>query len=86
MRRGDIISYAVWLYHRFPLSLRMVEVLLAAREIDLAYETVRSWAKTPLVIAKRIRSTVPVEHRQHQGLNNRAENSHLPPRVREKVM
>ena len=27
-----------------------------------------------------------VEHRQHKGLNNRAENSHLPTRVRERVM
>ena len=26
-----------------------------------------------------------VEHRQHKGLNNRAENSHQPTRVREKV-
>jgi len=26
----DVISYAVWLYYRFPLSLRMVEELLAA--------------------------------------------------------
>ena len=26
------------------------------------------------------------EHRQHKGLNNRAENSHQPTRVREKVM
>jgi len=37
----DVISYAVWLYYRFPLSLRMVEALLAARGIDLTYETVR---------------------------------------------
>ena len=29
----DVISYAVWLYYRFPLSLRMVEELLAARGI-----------------------------------------------------
>jgi putative transposase len=36
----DVISYAVWLYYRFPLSLRMVEELLAARGIDLTYETV----------------------------------------------
>ena len=36
----DAISYAVWLYYRFPLSLRMVEELLAARGIDLTYETV----------------------------------------------
>lgn len=27
-----------------------------------------------------------VEHRQHKGLNNRAENTHQPTRVRQKVM
>nr|WP_238541448.1 DDE-type integrase/transposase/recombinase [Burkholderia gladioli] len=27
-----------------------------------------------------------IEHRQHKELNNRAENSHQPTRVREKVM
>jgi putative transposase len=36
----DAISYVVWLYYRFPLSLRMVEELLAARGIKLTYETV----------------------------------------------
>jgi len=164
----DIISYAVWLYYRFPLSLRMVEEMLAARGIELTYETVRCWAtKFGLAIARRIRSTAPgrgdkwhldevvvtingrkhwlwravdqrgavldvlvqsrrdkaaakrlmrkllkrhgrprvivtdklrsygaannelglnVEHRQHKGLNSRAENSHQPTRVREKVM
>ncbi|WP_321959026.1 IS6 family transposase [Burkholderia cenocepacia] len=164
----DVISYAVWLYYRFPLSLRMVEEMLGARGIELTYETVRRWAtKFGLAIAKRIRSTAPgrgdkwhldeavvtingtkhwlwrtvdqhgavldvlvqrrrdtaaakrlmrkllkrhgcphvivtdklrsyatanselglnVEHRQHKGLNNRAENSHQPTRVREKVM
>jgi hypothetical protein len=30
----DVISYAVWLYYRFPLSLRMVEELLAARGMN----------------------------------------------------
>ena len=29
----EVISYAVWLYFRFPLSLRMVEEMLAARGI-----------------------------------------------------
>ena len=29
----EIISHAVWLYFRFPLSLRMVEEMLAARGI-----------------------------------------------------
>jgi hypothetical protein len=54
----DVISYAVWLYYHFPLSLRMVEELLAARGIELTYETVRHWAvKFGLGIARRIRST-----------------------------
>jgi putative transposase len=165
----EVISYAVWLYYRFPLSLRMVEELLAARGIELTYETVRRWAvKFGLGIARRIRSTALArgdkwhldevvvtingkkhwlwravdqhgavldvlvqsrrdrhaarrlmrkllrkhgraprvlitdklksyaaadrdlglkgEHRQRKGLNNRAENSHQPTRVREKVM
>ncbi|MEY9491170.1 transposase-like protein [Bradyrhizobium elkanii] len=36
----EVISYAVWLYFRFPLSLRMVEEMLAARGIGVTYETV----------------------------------------------
>ena len=40
----EIISHAVWLYFRFPLSLRMVEEMLAARGICVTYETVRQWA------------------------------------------
>ena len=38
---AEIIGYAVWLYFRFPLGLRMVEELLAARGIILSHETVR---------------------------------------------
>ena len=41
----EIISHAVWLYFRFPLSLRMVEELLAARGITVSHETVRRWAR-----------------------------------------
>jgi transposase-like protein len=49
-----VICYAVWLYYRFPLSLRMVEELLA----DLTCETVWRWSVTVgLSIARRIRST-----------------------------
>jgi putative transposase len=48
------LSYAGY---RFSLSLRMVEELLAARGIELTYETVRRWAvKFGLGIARRIRS------------------------------
>ena len=35
---AELISYAVWLYFRFPLSLRMVEEMLAARGISVTYE------------------------------------------------
>ena len=40
----EVISHAVWLYFRFPLSLRMVEEMLAARGIIVSHETVRQWA------------------------------------------
>ena len=166
---AEIISYAVWLYFRFPLSLRMVEEMLAAREIGVSHETVRQWGlKFGEVFARRVRQRAPqrgykwhldevvitiagrkhwlwravdqqgfvldvlvqsrrnakaagrllrkllkaqgraprvmitdklksygaakrtimpgVEHRQHKGLNNRAENSHQPTRRRERIM
>jgi putative transposase len=40
----EIIAHAVWLYYRFPLSLRMVEEMLLERGIVVSYETVRKWA------------------------------------------
>ena len=36
----EIISYAVWLYYRFPLSPRHVDDLLAVRGITVSHETV----------------------------------------------
>jgi putative transposase len=39
----DVIQQAVWLYFQFPLSLQNVEDLLAQRDIDVSYETVRRW-------------------------------------------
>jgi len=38
-----IIAPAVWLYHRFALSLRDVEELLDERGIQVTYESVRTW-------------------------------------------
>jgi putative transposase len=35
---AEVISHAVWLYFRFPLSLRMVEEMLAARGIAVSHE------------------------------------------------
>src|SRR6476619_2431153 len=166
---AEVISYAIWLYFRFPLSLRMVEEMLAARGIEVSHETVRQWAlKFGQSFANQIRRRLPaagdkwhldevvisiagrkhwlwravdqhgivldvlvqsrrdkqaakrllrkllkrqcralrvmitdklasygaakkeimpgVEHRQHKGLNNRAENSHQPTRRRERQM
>jgi putative transposase len=163
---AEVISLAVWLYYRFPLSLRMVEEMLAARGIEVSHETIRRWAeKFGREYANRIRRRAPragdrwhldevvitiagkrhwlwravdqdgfvldvlvqsrrdrkaakrllrkllkkhamaprcmitdklgsysaarremglaIEHRQHKGLNNRAENSHQPTRRRE---
>ncbi|WP_425484128.1 IS6 family transposase [Allomesorhizobium camelthorni] len=164
----QIIAHAVWLYYRFPLSLRLVEEMLLERGIVVSYETIRRWGlkfgpdysrrlgrKRPgpndiwhldevvisiagdigfgravdqdgyvldeivqnrrnIKAAKRLltrllkkqgvapkrmitdklrsygaakRQVMPdVEHRSHKGLNNRAENSHVPLRKRERVM
>jgi putative transposase len=166
---AEVISHAISLYFRFPLSLRMVEEMLAARGILVSHETVRQWAlKFGQSFANQIRSRLPapgdkwhldevvisisgrkhwlwravdqhgavldilvqsrrnakaakrllrkllrkqgvaprvlitdklasyaaakrtvmpsVEHRQHKGLNNRAQNSHQPTRRRERIM
>jgi putative transposase len=57
---AEIISHAVWLYFRFPLSLRMVDELLAARGIIVSHETVRQWAlKFGQVFATLIRRRLP---------------------------
>ena len=164
-----LIAHAVWLYFRFPLSLRLVEELLLERGIVVSYETIRRWAaKFGPAIARGVRRRAPrpgdiwhldevrvvirgavhwlwravdqhgvvldeilqrrrdkraakkllvkllkrqgwaprrivtdklasygaakrevapgIEHRSHKGLNNRAENSHVPLRKRERQM
>ena len=40
---APIISHAVYLYHRFTLSLRDIEEILAYRGINVTYETIRHW-------------------------------------------
>jgi putative transposase len=165
----QIIAHAVWLYFRFPLSLRLVEEMLLESGIVVSYETVRRWAlKFGPDYARRLKRKAPsrrdiwhldeivitiagekhglwravdqdgyildeivqtrrntkaakcllrrllkkqgcpprrlitdklssyaaarrqvmpaVEHWSHKGLNNRAENSHLPLRRRERAM
>ena len=51
-----IISHAVWLYHRFGLSFRDVEDLLAERGITVTYEAIRQWCRSfGLNYARRLR-------------------------------
>ncbi|MGF9763560.1 IS6 family transposase [Microvirga sp. 0TCS3.31] len=57
---AEVISLAVWLYFRFPLSLRMVEEMLAARGVEVSHETIRRWAeKFGREFANRIRRRAP---------------------------
>ena len=52
----EIISHAVWLSHRFGLSFRDAEDLLAQRGITVTYETIRQWCQTfGLDDARRLR-------------------------------
>lgn len=57
---AEVIRHAVWLYFRFSLSLRDVEELMAARGIDVSYETIRCWTiKFGPQIARRLKRLRP---------------------------
>ena len=60
----------------------MTKLLKAARTSPrvMITDQLRSYA------AARAKMGLRVEHRQHKGLNNRAENSHQPTRRRERIM
>jgi len=52
----DVISQCVWLYFRFSLSYRDVELMMAERGVVVSYETVRAWcSKFGREYAKRLR-------------------------------
>ena len=56
----EIIAHVVWLYARFPLSLRMVEEMLLERGIEVSYETVRRWGlKFGPMLARGLRRRAP---------------------------
>ncbi|EWY35836.1 hypothetical protein N825_34045 [Skermanella stibiiresistens SB22] len=56
----ELISHTVWLYYRFPLSLRMVGEMLAFRGIMVSHETIRQWAlKFGQEFANIIRQRLP---------------------------
>jgi len=58
---AEVIRHAVWLYFRFSLSLRDVEEMLAARGVEVSYETIRCWTrKFGSLIARRLKTRRPV--------------------------
>jgi putative transposase len=42
---AEIIAHCVWLYHRFTLSFRDIEEMMAMRGVVLTYETIRRWCR-----------------------------------------
>jgi putative transposase len=61
---SEIIQHAVWLYHRFNLSHRDIEDLLAERGISVSYESIRLWCnKFGPKYAKRLKC-------RHQGFGD----------------
>ena len=55
-----VIGHAIWAYHRFALSLRDVEDLLAERGVIVSHETIRTWvAKFGTQFAAKIRRDRP---------------------------
>ena len=90
----EIISHAVWLYHRFCLSFRDVEDLLAERGVIVSHETIRQQREPRCLITDKLRSysaahrsVMPsVKHVTSRYANNRAEVSHQPTRQRERQM
>jgi putative transposase len=58
---ANIISYAVWQYHRFNLSFRDVQEQLAYRGIIVSHETVRKWC---LKFSRQFKDTLQKRERQ----------------------
>jgi putative transposase len=82
-----IIAHAVWLYFRFPLSLRLVEEMLLERGTVVSYEIVRQWAlKFGPAYARRLRRKTPSRRdvwrldsspHRHGGMENRGQRRRL---------
>ena len=96
----SIAGEAHWLWRAVDQNGFVLEVLVQRRRDAAAAQrlmkTLLESAVTPprVIITDKLRSYgaaraqmgLRVEHRQHKGLNNRAENSHQPTRRRERIM
>jgi putative transposase len=89
-----------WLWRAVDQNGFVLDVLVQRRRDTLAAQRLmrkllKSAAAPPRVMitdklrsygVARARMGLRVDHRQHKGLNNRAENSHQPTRRRERIM
>ena len=89
-----------WLWRAVDQDGFVLDILVQSRRDKKAAKRLfrkllRKQGRTPRVLvtdklksyASAKREIMPgVEHRQHKGLNNRAENSHQPTRRRERIM
>ena len=65
---AEVIAHAVWHYFRFPLSLRHVEDMLAARGIEVFLQTIAEWAgKFGGAYTRRIRRMSKVPFRRQMA-------------------
>lgn len=86
LRRRQTLTGRVWRLDEVQVSIRGRRFWLwrAVDEHGVVLEEIlqprRDWKAAKRVVAPGL------EHRAHKGLNNRAENSHLPFRSRERVL
>ena len=54
----SVISHCVWLYYRFSLSYRDIELMMAERGLTLSYESIRYWClKFGLTYARKLKAS-----------------------------
>ncbi len=86
----EVIVLCVRWYLRFKLSFRDLVEMMAERGISLAHTTIIRWVQryVPEFARHWSRFARPVGRswRSHKGINNSAENSHVPIRKWERVM
>jgi hypothetical protein len=65
---AEIIAHAVWLYHRFSLSLRGVETILVQRGIVVSYESTGPLVTVPsgLGATSQASPTLPDRSGRHE--------------------
>jgi hypothetical protein len=58
----EVISYCVWLYYRFGMSLRNVSKLMLVREIEASHEAIRLWTLRLLDRPENVRRLADSAH------------------------